>query len=42
MCMTRPATAAAARGVGTVIEGAEATWAYNLNGQIVTLIDERQ
>ena len=26
-------------GVGTADEGAEATWAYNLNGQITTLID---
>jgi len=26
-------------GVGTTIEAAEATWAYNLNGQITTVID---
>jgi RHS repeat-associated protein len=26
-------------GVGTADEGAEATWAYNLNGQVTTLID---
>jgi RHS repeat-associated protein len=26
-------------GVGTAIEAAEATWAYNLNGQVATVID---
>jgi YD repeat-containing protein len=26
-------------GVGTAIEAAEATWAYNLNGQVTTVID---
>jgi RHS repeat-associated protein len=26
-------------GVGSAIEGAEATWAYNLNGQVTTVID---